>query len=472
MRETLNVSISGIRFIINSDAYQILRTYLDKIEATYAKEADGKEIIADIEARIAELLLSKQSDTTKVINKEFVEDVVNCLGEPEGEAGEASIENEPKENAPRFERRLYRWSDGALLGGVLNGLSAYFNIDVTAFRILFVLFFVLGCWTGGELVAALLIAYFVMWIIVPRAKTARQKMEMRGNPVTASSIENSIKDEINSVYTNPKNAKIASVFSNILFIIGRIIKGFILFIAAIVGVTFLCLILAAFAGFVYMLTDIPLVEMCVETNPYIALSIALVAISIPLLFIVYLIIKTLLNIKWKRSLLVVLLSLWAVSWLVAAVLFAKEMARFKENFFEIKTTTIVNPASALYINTSTDAVMMLENVLSDRCDIKYYAETDTLLADNVYRIEVERYADGRNKSEARQRVSHIANPIEIVSDSILVIDPKIGFTGSGDVFANQRINVKIYHPKNGNVIVSEELRSYTNCYYLFNDDDF
>lgn len=472
MKETLNVSISGIRFIINSDAYRILRAYLDKIEATYAKEADGKEIIADIEARIAELLLSKQSDTTKVIHREFVEDVVSRLGEPEEVNSETTEKSEPLEQNQRFERRLYRWSDGALLGGVLNGLSAYFNIDVTALRILFVLFFALGCWVSGTLNATLCLAYMVMWIIVPRAKTARQKMEMRGDPVTASSIENSIKEEINSVYKNPKNARVASVFSTILFIIGRIIKGIILCIAALVGITFLCLILAAFVGFVYLLTDLPLVEMCVDTNPYIALSIALVAVSVPLLFVVYLIIKTLLNIKWKRSLIVVLFSLWAVSWLVAAVLFAKEVSRFRENYFEIKTTTIVNSASALYVNASTDAALFMENVLSDQCDVFYYCEADTLLTDNEYRIEVERSADGRNKSEARQRVSRIEYPLEIVTDSILIVNPKIRFNGAGDVFANQRIQVTIFHPKGRNVIVSEELRSYNNCLNLFEEDNY
>lgn len=467
MKETLNVSISGIRFIINSDAYQVLRTYLDKIETTYAKEADGKEIIADIEARIAELLLSKQSDTSKVINKEFVEDVVNRLGEPEGTNDETAEQSEPFEQSQRFERRLYRWNDGALLGGVLNGMSAYFKIDVTIFRILFVLLFVIGCATGGTLVGGLFTAYSVMWVIVPRAKTARQKMEMHGNPVTASSIENSIKDEINSVYKNPKNEKIASVFSNILFIIGRIIKGVVLCIAALVGITLLCLILAAFTGFVYLLTDLPLVEMCVGINPYIALSIALVAVSIPLLFVVYLIIKTLLNIKWKRSLLVVLLTLWALSWITSAVLFAKEVARFREHYFEIKTTTIVSPASVLYVNAPTDAALLMENVLSDHCDVDFYCETDTLLTDNSYRIEVERSADGRNESEARQRVSRIEYPLEVVSDSILVVNPKIRFNGTGDVFANQRIEVTIFHPRDRNIIVSEELRSYNNCRNLF-----
>ncbi|MEG2759446.1 MAG: PspC domain-containing protein, partial [Rikenellaceae bacterium] len=217
MKETLNININGIRFIINNDAYDDLKVYLDKIEAAYLKEPSGREIVSDIEARIAELLLSWQSDSSKIVNKECIDEIISRLGEPDG--GSSEPIEAPSREIP-IEKRLYRSGYGSVLGGVLSGLSCYFKVDVTILRIAFVLLFVLGCAIGGTLVSVLFIAYFVMWIIVPMAKTARQKMEMCGEPVTASSIENGIKNEINNVYKNSKNEKVASVFSNILVFLG------------------------------------------------------------------------------------------------------------------------------------------------------------------------------------------------------------------------------------------------------------
>ena len=72
----------------------------------------------------------------------------------------------------RLRRRLYRDADSRVLGGVCSGMGAYFNIDVVIFRILFVL----SVFMGG---AGVLI-YIILWIVVPKAKTTAQKLEMKG----------------------------------------------------------------------------------------------------------------------------------------------------------------------------------------------------------------------------------------------------------------------------------------------------
>ena len=61
-------------------------------------------------------------------------------------------------------KRLYRSNTDVMLSGVAAGLAEYFNLDPTLIRLLFVL---LGLATGG----AALLAYLVMWIIVPRKPT-------------------------------------------------------------------------------------------------------------------------------------------------------------------------------------------------------------------------------------------------------------------------------------------------------------
>jgi len=57
------------------------------------------------------------------------------------------------------EKKLYRTTYDKIIGGVAGGLSEYFEVDVVIFRLLFVLLVLLG---GGGLVA-----YIIMWIVVP-----------------------------------------------------------------------------------------------------------------------------------------------------------------------------------------------------------------------------------------------------------------------------------------------------------------
>jgi phage shock protein C len=59
-------------------------------------------------------------------------------------------------------KRLYR-SKEKMVAGVCSGLADYFDIDPTIIRILFVFI----AFAGG----ASLLAYLIMWIIVPEEKS-------------------------------------------------------------------------------------------------------------------------------------------------------------------------------------------------------------------------------------------------------------------------------------------------------------
>ena len=59
-------------------------------------------------------------------------------------------------------KRLYR-SKEKMVAGVCSGLADYLNIDPTIIRILFVVIAFLG--------GASLLAYLIMWIIVPEEKS-------------------------------------------------------------------------------------------------------------------------------------------------------------------------------------------------------------------------------------------------------------------------------------------------------------
>lgn len=58
-----------------------------------------------------------------------------------------------------MEKKLYKTSYNKMIGGVCNGLSEYFNIDVSLIRLGFVLFALMS---GSGL-----IVYLVLWAILP-----------------------------------------------------------------------------------------------------------------------------------------------------------------------------------------------------------------------------------------------------------------------------------------------------------------
>ena len=55
MKKTVSVNIKGLNFMIEEDAYELLHNYMLRLESSFAGQKGGKDIVEDIELRIAEL---------------------------------------------------------------------------------------------------------------------------------------------------------------------------------------------------------------------------------------------------------------------------------------------------------------------------------------------------------------------------------------------------------------------------------
>jgi phage shock protein PspC (stress-responsive transcriptional regulator) len=114
-------------------------------------------------------------------------------------------------------KRLYRNPDDKVIAGVAGGLAAYFHIDVWIPRLIFALPLILGIVTsiwqniwwhafphfGGHVIfdgfgGSLFVAYIVLWIVLPEAVTASEKLEMRGEKIDLESIKNTVKSDMES----------------------------------------------------------------------------------------------------------------------------------------------------------------------------------------------------------------------------------------------------------------------------------
>ena len=191
MKEVKKCSISGVAFTLDADAYEELAAYLESLKRSYKDSADGAEIVADIEARIAELILSAQ-DNARIVEKPLIENIIRQMGSAEdiSETADADLHSD----TPRIPRRLYRDTENAKLGGVCAGIGRYFDIDPVWVRLGLFLPLLFSCfgwipflhWFSpmfGNLFGIFLICYFIMWFAVPAARTARQKLEMNGEKI-------------------------------------------------------------------------------------------------------------------------------------------------------------------------------------------------------------------------------------------------------------------------------------------------
>lgn len=193
MNRTLTINIGGLVFHIEEQAFQQLDQYIKAVRRSIAIE-EQEEVVQDIELRIAEIFNSKITTTKQVITSEDVEEVIQIMGRPEDYSIDDDVNQPHTEQAYYREKKLFRDIDNRILGGVLAGLAHYFKIDTIWVRLIFI-FLVFFYGTG-------ILLYFVLWIIIPSAKTTSEKLDMMGEPVNIETIERKIKEGVD--YTTNK----------------------------------------------------------------------------------------------------------------------------------------------------------------------------------------------------------------------------------------------------------------------------
>jgi phage shock protein PspC (stress-responsive transcriptional regulator) len=195
MKKTFTINISGTVFHIDDDAYERLNNYISQITRHFGNDADAKEIVEDIESRISELFQERVKGGSEVITLEQVQEIIVIMGMPE------AFDDSKDGDAVRTKitrsrgRKLYRDPDDRVLGGVCSGLGAFFNLDPIIIRLIFVLLVFLGAGSS-------VIIYLILWIVVPKASSTTQRLEMRGEEVNISNISKNIKEEIQDVKDN------------------------------------------------------------------------------------------------------------------------------------------------------------------------------------------------------------------------------------------------------------------------------
>ena len=222
MNKTININLAGIIFHLDEVAYEKFKTYLSNVKTALGKEESGEEIIADIEARIAEIFNLRMKEAgAQVVGLADVQFIIETLGQPEAFIDES--ETDAPKSSSKETRRFFRNPDEKVIGGVCSGIGAYFDIDPVWIRVLFL---ILLFFTGIGF-----LTYVILWAAIPEAKTTAQKLQMRGEAVNLNNIEKlftkvedytsteKIKSGVNSFVSFIVNG-IGSIFSFIFKFIG------------------------------------------------------------------------------------------------------------------------------------------------------------------------------------------------------------------------------------------------------------
>ena len=345
MDQIKKCSLAGISFTLEADAYAALEGYIQSLQEAYKNTPDGEEIVADIEARIAELILSAVP-ADAIVTKPLILNIIKQLGsaeeidseQPDHEPEPRQAETTDQSGNPRIPRRLYRDVQHHKLGGVCAGIANYFDIDPTLVRLaaiapiliwlfgemnLFLLHYIEGFM--GQLTGLVVLGYIVMWFTIPPASTARQKLEMKGERITTDSIRENVQSATAEERSRTLLADIVNVIGKILLICLKILAAIIL-IGLVLGVCVLGMV--ALAG-------IPMLDFNLPTG-ILLISFFCVAI-IPLLILIYLVIMLLISQRPKGRALLVMFILWVISLVGMTLSAIKSPARFEnsiENLFE------------------------------------------------------------------------------------------------------------------------------------------
>lgn len=315
MNKTVTVNIGGMVFHIEELAYEKMKNYLEAIRG-YFTSSDGRdEIIQDIESRMAEMFTERIGTTRQVVTEDDVDFVINKMGKPEQVAGEDenasqqsySGQGSSSASGTKPYRRLYRDPDDKVIGGVCSGFSQYVGIDPLWIRLAFaVAFFVFG---SG------LFLYILLWIIIPKAQSPAEKLEMRGEPVNINNIRKTVEEDVADFRNRMSNSggrtvrtgqsTIARFFEGLGQVILTIFRFFLKFLGFIVLFAIFMAIVALFIGALtvggvvnWANLPVAVTDAFLSTDQrWLVVFSALLVLGIPAIMLLYRLIKILFNIK-------------------------------------------------------------------------------------------------------------------------------------------------------------------------------
>ncbi len=481
MNKTVNINLANSLFHIDDTAYDKLRRYLESIKRSFSGTTGSDEIIADIEARIAELFLEKMENERQVITQKEVDEVIAIMGQPEDYMIDEDIfEDEPKatqRTTPQSSRvkKLYRDMDQKYIGGVCAGLEYYLGFDALWIRILFVILAIFGSGFG-------LIAYIILWILVPEATSTAQKLDMTGKPVNISNIERKVKegfddvaDKVKSVDYEKVGNQVKSGSKTFFDTIGDIFMFLFKVFGKFIGILLILIGAATLIGLFVVLFTVGIIDVVhfpgidlydiVNTTGapvWVVSLLTFFAVGIPFFFLLYLGLKILVNnLKSIGNIAKFsLLGLWLVC---TGVLIALGIRQAAAHAFTGTTTInesvyIANTEDVLTVKMrSTEDIDLNQRYSFNNVKMVYNEGGKALLysddvrfdikksKDSTVHLKIRKDADGASFESARETANAI-NYGYVVEGNEIFLDDYLT-TETTNKMRDQEVRIVVYIPE-------------------------
>ncbi|TAL43090.1 MAG: PspC domain-containing protein [Chitinophagaceae bacterium] len=398
-------------------------------------------------------------------------------------------------------KRLYRNPEDRIIGGVGSGLAAYFNKETWVVRLIFVAPILLNIilnalsWpffhegvifpniVFGSLSGTFVLAYIILWIVLPEAKSEYQKMEMRGEKVDVNTIRQTVQDrtkefgeEIKSAatnfsqkakeFSNTKGKAFASEVGEVArrtgvglgHVIGVIFKAFFFLVAGSIAFgLFVALLALIFGGVGFW----PLKNYVLNgfwQNAF-AWGTLLFFLGIPLVAFITWLIRRIMKVKSQNNYLGWTFGgLWALGWVSVCLLVASIMKDIRYYERTEEPVSIVQPVNGKIIVKVNEAEIRYSgtwwwinmddhngfDIDRDSLRMANIKLRVTKSEDSNYHIKVWRYSAGTDRRDAEERAKKIRFNSSY-SDSVLNLGSGL-VIDQGSKFRGQRVMVEIQVP--------------------------
>ncbi|MFN5323544.1 MAG: PspC domain-containing protein [Bacteroidota bacterium] len=502
MNKTISVNIGGFVFHIEEQAYAELRQYLETISNGIPVNEGRQEIMSDIEARIAEIFKdSLQTSKREVVVAADVKSAVNTMGRPEEITDPFQQASEQKENTDsttfsRPYKMLYRDGDERIIGGVCSGLGHYFGLNPILFRAAFVIAFVF--WGSG------LLLYLILLLIIPKAKTTAEKLEMRGRPVNLKEIRKNVEEEFGEisksaeagyakVESEVKNSNwqgrvngffdmLGALFTRFFKIVAKFIAIMVWFVSVVLllGVT-AALFAKLFDSENVTVMDIGGMEFFDGNNANLFVIGICLLIGVPAVALTYITTKYIFGIKKSFKPMPWILSILFLAGLVCSMIAAISTAKdFKSKSIQSNRLPITQPVSDTlvvamtkpmdddYNDNDDDIIHINTPYFSDSIDAgKVKWDLISASADS-FELKETRISRGRNEADAKENGSHVLYQLSQTGDT-LFLDP-VFTLGEDSKFRFQKLRISLAVPKGKAVKITHPANRYLRKIEGFGDD--
>lgn len=424
-------------------------------------------------------------------------------------------------------KRLFRNPEEKVVAGVASGIAAYFNIAVWIPRLIFAFPLVAAViisvfrsifWDFdqgpsiifGSFGSSLFIIYVILWAVIPEAKSASEKLEMRGEKVDLNSIKNTIQEDLE--HFKSKAEKWGSEFSQkaqqwgkevgdtfgqkgkqfgtevsaaaqrsgsrLWHAIGIVFKAFFLFIAGIIAFALLIGLVGLLAGGVNFF---PLKNFLLDGfwQNSLAWATLILFLGVPVVALITWLVRRMIRVKSKSPYLgYTFASLWIIG-LVSALMLAASIARSysAKTGIEEKVNITQPSKNKLFVSVANDKINYYDvNWMGihhsdwyDNDALFYGISEDSVLVRTVqvrivksndadYHVQLVKLSHGKTPAIARNNAQRINFTVQ-QQDSVLVLPD--GFVLTTDMkYHNQQAVVIIEVPVGKKIELDRRVKDY------------